>query len=406
MILKTIPKLFAKIKFRFIFNSKTFFSNFIVHHSRFVIIFREKEENTVECDLQTSVDAKMEQRMIGALGKMKTISILIVVWGIALAAFADSIDPFEIGSPHFSTNTEIIWKVPTHQLPKKIWTYRRVLPRIFTEEVISNAIVLASLQSKGFPRPSTNDFYISADPVPNCPCPVPDYFGIHPGDAYMYYAMPGHSADSDAKTLNDAAVAAHAWNYARQLGIDPSKLVLKTFYTDFNVDYQNENLVTNGINGRGVFLSRQLDDLMFFSADDQGDGAEGFFFELGSHGKIRAFSVRWSEAERYQSQPVASPQEIIRCIRERKIIVLPEPNEEWYFKRIKKLATAKKFIISKITPYYTDSIFGEVPADNIPCKFITPVAELDAIADFGNSNMTVHLYSPITSSDINRLLGK
>jgi hypothetical protein len=339
---------------------------------------------------------------------MKSMAILTIICAMAFSAWADPVDPFEIGSPHFSTNTDIIWQAPTNQLPQNFWTYRRILPQVFTEAVISNAIVLASLQSKGFPKPSTNDYWVPAfNPPPNCPGGIPIIFEIIPGDALLSYGLP-NDADKrpDKDVPNDQAVMADALTHAQQLGLETSTLIKKSFYTDFNADYLTQNPTTNGIRGRGVFFSRQLDGLMFFSPDDQGDGAEGFFFELGSYGKILAFSVRWSNVERYQIQPVASPQEIIRCIRARKVIVLPDNDGDTYFAKIKQIATAKRFVISKITPYYTDSIFGEVMTDNTPCKFITPVAELDAIADFGNSNMTVHIYSPITSSDVNRLLGK
>ena len=42
--------------------------------------------------------------------------------------------------------------------------------------------------------------------------------------------------------------------------------------------------------------------------------------------------------------------------------------------------------------------------DNEPSRFVTPIAELEVIADFGNSNATVRLLSPIISSEVSRLL--
>jgi hypothetical protein len=38
--------------------------------------------------------------------------------------------------------------------------------------------------------------------------------------------------------------------------------------------------------------------------------------------------------------------------------------------------------------------------------FATPFAELEAVADFGNSNATIRFVAPILSSEVNRLLGK
>ena len=62
-------------------------------------------------------------------------------------------------APRFPTNTEIVWKVPSNQLPHDIWVYKR-LPRVFSAAVISNAIVLASLQSKGKQSQPAMTFFI------------------------------------------------------------------------------------------------------------------------------------------------------------------------------------------------------------------------------------------------------
>jgi hypothetical protein len=68
------------------------------------------------------------------------------------------------------------------------------------------------------------------------------------------------------------------------------------------------------------------------------------------------------------------------------------------------LAKAKAFTITKIEPCYSEGVFGEVPTNDVPPEFVTPIAELEAVADFGNSNATVRLLSPIISSEVNRLL--
>ncbi len=324
---------------------------------------------------------------------------------MAFSAFADSSDPFENFSPHFSTNTEILWEAPTNHLPQSFWLYKRNLPRIFSETVISNAIALASLQRKGFPKPSMNDFYIPEDFPANWPGMVPVMFEILPNDASLGFSAP--SPDHAAIDIpNDTILVAEAFKLAGEFGLNSTNLVLKNFFTDLCNTNLHEHLPPGGVVGRGVFLSRQLDGITFFSPDDEGGGAEGFFLELGSKGKIQAFSLHYSNIKPYRNVSVASPDQIIQCIRAKKIIVLPDPNDEWYFKKIEKLATARKFAIIRITAYYVDDIFGETPTYDAPSQLISPVAELDAVADFGNSNMPVHIYSPITSSDVSRLLAK
>jgi hypothetical protein len=83
---------------------------------------------------------------------------------------------------------------------------------------------------------------------------------------------------------------------------------------------------------------------------------------------------------------------------------MPDIDEEDYFARLKKLAGAKKLTITKITPCYGAGVFGEVPTNDVPCKFVTPFAELEAVADFGSSNASVRLVSPIISPEVQRLM--
>lgn len=333
---------------------------------------------------------------------MKSFAILAVISVAALSAPADQPTWQELSARLF-TNAVIVWQAPTDKLPKKFWIYQRELPHVFSATVISNAVIFGSLQSKGFPKPSTNDFFIPEDKGPNYPGPLAAIFGIRPGDANLYYSLPNYSTGSGEQLPSDETSAARAWKYASQLGLDPDQSVQERIYTHL-CDTDQNGQATNHVCGRGVFLSRQLDGVSFFSADNEGTGAEGFSIEFGSYGQIRFFSFRWSTVERYESQQTASTQEIIHCICRHKVIVLPNPDEEDYFARLKRLAVAKKLTITKITPYYGEGVFGEVPTNDVPCKFATPFAELDAVADFGKSNATIRLLSPILTSEVIRLL--
>ena len=178
---------------------------------------------------------------------MKTPAILTIILASLFSAMADD-DSVEGLTSHLFTNAVIVWRAPTNNLPHYFWIYQRALPRIFSETVISNAIVLGSLQQKGFPKPSTNDFYFSEDVPPNWCCAIPTIFGIRPNDATLYYEMPGYAKNSEeaAKGIPaDAAIDAHAWAYADKLGIDTDKLVLKNFYTHFCDTDDNQNAKTN-----------------------------------------------------------------------------------------------------------------------------------------------------------------
>ena len=335
---------------------------------------------------------------------MKVSAFLAVILATAFSSLADT-SSLENFSPHLSTNTPIIWQAQTNNPPKSFWIYRRLGPQIFSATVISNAIVLGSLQNKGFPKPSTHDFFISEDKGPNYPGSSRTIFEISPGHASMFYTMPNSSAGSGKEIPSDETIVMRAWKYAFQLGLDPKQLVQKPLTFHVCGFDENGRDATNQICGRSVYLSRQLDGICFWGNGDDGPN-EGFWLEIGSHGIIRSFSLNWPSLERDKSHQTASPQQIIACIRAHKIIVLPNTDEEMYFQRVKALANAKKFTITKITPYYSEGVYGEVPTNNEPAKVVSPISELEAVADFGNSNAAVRLIAPILSSEVNRLLGK
>src|SRR5271166_2387261 len=124
---------------------------------------------------------------------MKVFAILVLVLVKASAASAD-VPTWEELSSHLFTNGPIVWQAPTNHLPKCFWVYQRLLPRVFPAEVITNAIVLGSLQSKGFPQPSTKETCIVAEPP--SPCVNVCNFFISPKDATMSFESPNYKDGS------------------------------------------------------------------------------------------------------------------------------------------------------------------------------------------------------------------
>lgn len=228
---------------------------------------------------------------------------------------------------------------------------------------------------------------------------IPIIFEVRPGDANFHFSIPNYSPVSEKEIPDDETIIKLARKYAPQLGLDPALLTQGKIYTHLC----DTDQVANNACGRGVFFSRHLDGIGFFSGADDGTSAEGYSMEFGERGKIQAFSVCWSDVEHYKSENTASQDEITRCLRAHKAIVVPNVKDDDFI-WLKQLATAKKFTITKIMPYYGEGVFGEVPTDDAPSQFATPFAELEAFADFGNSNVTVRLPSPILSSEVSRLL--
>jgi hypothetical protein len=333
---------------------------------------------------------------------MKNFAFLAAILATMLSSHAAPLTLEDI-SPHLSTNAQIIWKAPTNSLPKKKWIYKKILPRIFSVAVISNAIVLASLQDKGFPQPSTNEICMDYD---SCPCGHPCTFSIRPYFATLAYTMPNFDRDSGKDIPSDEVIVKRAWGCTFQLNIDSAQLMQKAPRSHIcSSDENGRDNTNNQVCGRGVFLSRLIDGIAFMGNGNDGWETEGFWIGFGSYGKIRAFTLVWPNLERYEIHQTASPAQIINCIRAFKTPMPPIDDEPNYFARVKNLANAKKFTITKITPYYGEGVFGEAPTNNEPPKFVTPFAELEAVADFGNSNVTVRLLSPILSSEVIRILG-
>ena len=328
---------------------------------------------------------------------LKTFAFFTAIFATTFSSVAESTNSLERFSPHFSTNTEIQWQAPTNRLPKSFLIYKRLSPRPFSASAISNAVILASLQDKGFPKPSTNAFFIWSTPNP---CGMGfNIFSIQPASTTISFSSPNQNLSTD-NVPDDETVTKRAFECAARFGLDQARLIPKNVYSSSNAAGCEET-VTNGICARGIFLSRKLDGVSFWG--DANNGSDGFSIEFGSRGQIRSFTLVWPNLEPGQKNLTASPKEIIHYIWEHKVMVLPddEPN---YFGLVKMLAKAKAFTITKIMPYYGEGIFGEVPTNDVPPEVVTPFAELEAVADFGNSNTTVRLLSPIISSEVNRLL--
>src|SRR5208282_69445 len=175
-------------------------------------------------------------------------------------------------SSHLFTNASIVWQAPTNNLPKHFWTYKKILPRIFSATVISNAIVLVSLQDKGFPQPSTNQIIIW-EHTREGDDPLAGSFAILPDVANMSYSMPHFDMDSGKDIPSDDVIIKRAWDYAFRLGLDPAQLMQKPLTSHIcSFDENGRDNTNNQICGRRIFLSRQIDGIDFYG----GDPVEGF----------------------------------------------------------------------------------------------------------------------------------
>ena len=222
---------------------------------------------------------------------MKIFAIWVAVLAMALSSPDDPIKWDDI-SPHLSTNAQIIWTAPMNHLPKDFWIYKKILPRVFSASVVSNAIVLASLQKKGFPQPSTNRITIWEPTRENLSPwdddPQAGALSIDPDFARLYYTMQRFDMDSGIDIHSDDVIVKRAWDNAFKLGLDSAQLMQKPPISQIcSFDENGRDNTNNQICGRIVFLCRLIDGIGFISNGDGTWEAEGFWIQIGSHGKIR-----------------------------------------------------------------------------------------------------------------------
>jgi hypothetical protein len=304
---------------------------------------------------------------------MRALLIALVTW----VCFPSAALTLEDVSPHFSPNTEIIWKVPTNDLPKRLWTYKKSR-HVFSAVTISNAIVLAGFQKKGFPSGLMRTILWAEHMTGE---PRPPNFCIWPENGTIQYDLADRSPNPLSDILRGPGEVEYAWDLLTRFSIDRNQFV-KTNVAKY-----------------GVFFPRQIDGISF-----TGD-TEGFGFQRFGKGKtLREFNIVLPNLHRVKEETTATPEEIIACIRAFKAPLAPNEDEAGYLGRVKDVAKTKKLTITKLAPYYFEGKYGEMPPDNEPPTIVMPAAALDAIATFETSNSPVRLFGPILSSEVKRVL--
>src|ERR1700677_1759810 len=160
---------------------------------------------------------------------MNSITLVAVMLVMAFCARTKAQTWQELSS-HVFTNAAIVWEIPSNRLPEKLWVYRRILPHVFPPAVISNAVVLAALQSRGFPQPSTNDFYILEEVPPDWPSTIVPLLAIQPRDANLSFGIVHFSPVSEKEIPDEDKLVRRAREYAFQLGLDPANLTKHSLY--------------------------------------------------------------------------------------------------------------------------------------------------------------------------------
>src|SRR5208283_4017623 len=139
----------------------------------------------------------------------------------------------------------------------------------------------------------------------------------------------------------------------------------------------NHETITN-IEFRAVDFRRSVDRAPFLGAGAGGDGE----IEFGEHGKIIKIDLSWRNLERYKSYPAATPETIIKWMRQGKAVQSPSDTEvNWL--------TVKSLTIEKAQlSYYAGDRFA-------PCDWLMPLVSLWTTVDTGHGNIDVEIDCPI-----------
>ena len=328
-------------------------------------------------------------------------ALAVFAW-LTLATLATLADPPapQNFSPPIPPGAPIVWQAPITNLPATLRCYQRILPRSFPDRTISNALVLGSLQGNRIAWSASKELCVDYD---TGPCAHVCTFQISPKYARLAYSSPGFRTGSSGNLPDNTTLLKRAQACAAQFGLDATQLSAKAIITNqCEFDLQGRQAANNPCS-LAITLSRRIDGVDFFG----NELVEGFSLDLGGKGYVRGFALVWSELKPLPASLLASPEQLIECMRALKVILLPMENEPDYFNRLKSFVRAKKLTITKITPRFSEGVFGELPKEtNEAVKLLSPMAELEAVAEFENSSLTATIVSPILASDVKRLLSK
>lgn len=351
----------------------------------------------------------------------KGIALLGSLQIFCAAGFSQNL-PFKIHSeiPIQRMNLVVRWKAPKHSLPKTLWVYRVSLTR-FSPAVISNLMAVSSFTEKDKKDRRTNEvFFGGLQGDPNLRISFTAGEIEYRTDALRNYGPTNLTKGVPATNQLLQLLT----NFLPQLGISPSELARKedspkpkvAFVVEETVFFENRTFITN-VPLRGIRFNRSVD-----GAELKGRvGANEIDF--GERGQIIEMSLHWPNLERRKLFQTAAPETIIKWenwsrsfdvtsqwgqilyrIRAHKTPLALTNESGVDFAELSLLTNATRFTVTTITPIYTEGPFGQQSGQQEATRYFAPCAELEGVAAFGKTGISVRLRAPILSTDVDRLL--
>ena len=291
---------------------------------------------------------------------------------------------------------KIIWAVPTNVWPvDQIWTYR-VIPHVFSDAVVSNAMAIGSFTIKDrvtlppdTPAIDKNGFYFgNKDETKE--------LIIAPTLGYITY----YNQDADAKMTSaikgvpEPVVGVPelpeatrlGLHYARLLGMDVSLFSQKSHSTDFDLHWI---VTTRGWTDKKANKQiKETDDFrVSFTRRIDGFPVSGFGdFEVyfGNNAKVSKLVVSWRGLQPYELHTnLVTPEQVVKSIADGRTSLPQIPRF--------LMGPIKTLIITNATPRYNRNL------EDQPMDFVVPALRLDVIVDDGKTNMPIWFQTGIFS---------
>jgi hypothetical protein len=297
------------------------------------------------------------------------------------------------GEPFDGQKVEIIWKVPTGEMPASLDAFT-VLPTAFPSEVVSNVIDLCGFKDEEkvwvvFRDVAAGKPAFYQEPYPGKPV-LGKSLRIVPANGYINYDDPTASSlpGVPAKGVPSQERALElVMRFLPKLGIKESDLAHKpdgqqlaffvTKKTNGRFDKEQRKAVEE-VSALGVVLFRQVNGVSFSGSSD----SSALRVEFGNDARIKELAVTWRNLKSERLEAVSSQTELVQAIKQGQAVIrMPDGFGD--------AAKLKTLTITQLRPFY----FGLSGTE--PQKTVFPYAMLTATADTGVTNFPVSLNCPI-----------
>jgi len=318
---------------------------------------------------------------------------LIVVFAATATASRAQLSLEAMGEPFDAKEIELVWQVPTNEIPQTLATLK-VSPASFSPEVVSNVIGLC-----GFKEPSRvwDHFKPVAkgktvsykEPHPGKPV-LGKYLQISPANGSINFSDPSASALPTTPVMGvptEQEALTRAVELLPKLGLREADLAHKNDGSElehFNIvqktgriDREQKKLVETPT-VRGVIFVRQVNGISFSGAGDFG----GLRVEFGNEGRIKELALTWRKLLPDKTNAVASPEQMLQFIKKgRAVIRWPQDADV--------ASPVRKITFTHLRPYYYGS------GGDGPQRIVLPYAMLTATAETSNTNYSITLSCPL-----------